>query len=421
MKQQRFKKTLLASLLTLSTGLALSAPYDIVDLGSLGGDQAYAFGINNNGTAVGYANGPLKDDGSGDREFGLHAASYINGVANDLGAFGEANSLAFKINDSEQAVGYAIDTITRESDGESFESVENFAVVYEGGMVEKLSFDEDLRNSQATNINNNGDIVGFGDLVDNSGQFPVFIRRGFVKLSDGTLTTIDDLDEELDLVTIATSINNFGKVVGLMQVVDENSNVRNRGFYYDTNSPESLSLIPFVENRSTVITDLNDSDLIVGRAQDQDGLYHAFYYEFNSGEESLNYIPYFGKDFRDATANAVNNHGDIVGNALVVPFSQSGVNTYTGFLYSDGELQDLNSLLACDAGWEIQQAQDINDAGEIVGVGIFEGEIRAYKLIPTGGAIESCEDSGSGASGGGSVPVSMIFLLGALYFLRRRA
>ena len=40
------------------------------------------------------------------------------------------------------------------------------------------------------------------------------------------------------------------------------------------------------------------------------------------------------------------------------------------------------SLLPAGAGWELIEATDINDAGQIVGYGRFQGRIRAFLLTP---------------------------------------
>jgi probable HAF family extracellular repeat protein len=50
-----------------------------------------------------------------------------------------------------------------------------------------------------------------------------------------------------------------------------------------------------------------------------------------------------------------------------------------------GSLQNLNQLLPAGSGWELLEATDINDAGQIVGYGRFQGRIRAFLLTPARG------------------------------------
>jgi hypothetical protein len=52
------------------------------------------------------------------------------------------------------------------------------------------------------------------------------------------------------------------------------------------------------------------------------------------------------------------------------------------FLYSGGQMANLNSLLPPNSGWTLTEAVSINDAGQIVGVGTLNGQDRAFRLTP---------------------------------------
>jgi probable HAF family extracellular repeat protein len=53
------------------------------------------------------------------------------------------------------------------------------------------------------------------------------------------------------------------------------------------------------------------------------------------------------------------------------------------FLYmSELGMVDLNTLIDPLSGWELLDASEINDAGQITGQGLFGGEYRAYLLSP---------------------------------------
>lgn len=54
---------------------------------------------------------------------------------------------------------------------------------------------------------------------------------------------------------------------------------------------------------------------------------------------------------------------------------------YRGFLWSDGVMQDLNTLIPADSGWQISFASGVNDFGQIVGVGVRNGQSHAVLLI----------------------------------------
>jgi uncharacterized membrane protein len=54
------------------------------------------------------------------------------------------------------------------------------------------------------------------------------------------------------------------------------------------------------------------------------------------------------------------------------------------FLYDGGKMVDLNTLIDPSSGWVLQRAAAINDAGQIVGSGFFNGEtyLEAFLLTP---------------------------------------
>jgi len=52
------------------------------------------------------------------------------------------------------------------------------------------------------------------------------------------------------------------------------------------------------------------------------------------------------------------------------------------FVYREGKMQDLNTLIPKDAGWVLTDACGINDRGQIVGNGEHNGQQRAFLLTP---------------------------------------
>ena len=52
------------------------------------------------------------------------------------------------------------------------------------------------------------------------------------------------------------------------------------------------------------------------------------------------------------------------------------------FLYSDGQMQDLNDLIPADSGWNLTDASAINTSGQIVGEGVVDGNVRAFLATP---------------------------------------
>jgi hypothetical protein len=52
------------------------------------------------------------------------------------------------------------------------------------------------------------------------------------------------------------------------------------------------------------------------------------------------------------------------------------------FIYHNGAITDLNSLIDASLGWELIYATDINDRGQIVGYGLVNGQGHAFLLSP---------------------------------------
>ena len=76
-------------------------------------------------------------------------------------------------------------------------------------------------------------------------------------------------------------------------------------------------------------------------------------------------------------ARGINLAGDVVGSA------QNAAGQPRAFLWRSGQMIDLNSALVGAAGWVLESAASISDAGQIVGYGTFQGKRRAFLLTPS--------------------------------------
>ena len=111
---------------------------------------------------------------------------------------------------------------------------------------------------------------------------------------------------------------------------------------------------------------INASGAIVGYSNTATGESDAFLYD-NGTMQNLGTL---GGSYSYATA--INNNGQIVGDAATASGDEHV------FLYTNGTVQDLNSLIAPSSGWVLDQATGINDAGQIVGNGMFNRQNHAF-------------------------------------------
>jgi probable HAF family extracellular repeat protein len=80
-----------------------------------------------------------------------------------------------------------------------------------------------------------------------------------------------------------------------------------------------------------------------------------------------------------SVANDINANGDVTGWS----FSTVDVLESHAFLYINGaHMVDLNTCIDPALNWVLQNALAINDAGQITGYGLVNGEARAFLLTP---------------------------------------
>ena len=126
-------------------------------------------------------------------------------------------------------------------------------------------------------------------------------------------------------------------------------------------------------------TGINNSGEVVGYANigpGDGGNNHAVLWS----DGSIQDLGTLGGPLADySLAYGINDSGQVVG------FSQIDASQGTGspFIYSNGVMQDLNSLIDPASGWTLENAYAINDSGQIVGNGTNAlGQQDAFLLTP---------------------------------------
>jgi probable HAF family extracellular repeat protein len=286
----------------------------------------------------------------------VHSIVYANGQMTDLGTLGGASSFPAAINDMGQIVGAAFPP-GNPTDPQFAPLLTIHAFLYSGGVMTDLGAAGGTLSSGATGINNSGKVVGTLNLPNGN-------SHGFI-YSNGVLQEL--LTPPADLIGLS-GINNQNLVVG--QYLAEGSNVV-QAFTYD--AAHTINFLGTLGGSGSFAIAANDAGKVVGASlvpSAPEEVFHAFLYQ-GSGLIDLGTLP----NQTSSEAHDINAAGQIVGISFHVD-----LGTPRGFLYSNGVMYDLNSLIPADSGWEIMNATSINDLGQIVGQGVRNGQYHAVLL-----------------------------------------
>jgi probable HAF family extracellular repeat protein len=347
----RFVLLLAGLIILLEPGItrrveAQTPRYTVTDLGTFGGARSAAFSINNSGQVAGFAE---TADGRS------QAFVYTDHTLINLGTLGGFDSYAYRISDSGFVIGRAQNAGGRNR---------GFVTILNSSMFDISSLDSRLGGSfsMATGVNGSGQVVGYFHTATQhmASRNRVFLYSNHLVTDLGTFGGADG---------IVTAINDSGQMVGSYGTEPEADYAERRAFLYSAGKVTNLGTLG---GKVTIATDLNDSAQAVGYSQSRSGEYHAFIYSAGALSD-LGTLPGGTQSF----AYGTNKSGEVVG------ASDGVASTLHAFLYSAGVMRDLNSLIPTNSGWVLTEAREINNAGQIVGNGIKDGQQRAFLLIPS--------------------------------------
>lgn len=209
--------------------------------------------------------------------------------------------------------------------------------------------------SCAYGINASGQVVGWATTA--AGYQHAFLWTPRYP-NTGTTNIMLDLGTLGGTQSVAYGINFYGRVVGQSQTgaVDGNGNPILNGFLTESNAaidPQTDSVYTLGGNNSAAFS-INDGDLVVGTAQDANGIYWSTLWNGGS-TQSLGALASSATPINDQ-ASGINNSGLIVGQSI----TNSGLNH--AFLYNGG-MADLTASLAGASA-----ATAINASGQVAGV-----------------------------------------------------
>jgi len=277
-------------------------------------------------------------------ENATHAAFYNNGLVTDLGTFGGTAGYGHRLNEAGIMTG-SWSTMSEEH-----------GFIYANGSVVDLGAGTD-----AYGINAHGVVVG--SVVIGPGEL-----RGF-RYENGGLTILNALGT--GNLGAAYDINDAGTVVGTSNL-SEDFHAPFHPVSYDKHdsTPHDLGTLANYEVNGAEV--INNAGQIAGYSEAMNGGEHAFLYQ-NNVMTDLGSLDGLFLDVGD-----INEQGVLVGTA-------SSPDKDGAFIYLNGALVELSSLIDAALGWEIQVASGINDAGQIVGYGCKDfvcGGVRLDLLNP---------------------------------------
>lgn len=354
----QFLIALLACLLS-ATALAQTR-YTLVDLGTLGGAESGASAINASAAVVGWS-----ETASGSR----HAFLYRNGTLVDLGTLaGGTDSVATDINDAGLVVGFSgINAF-----GPAFpEATQAFAwqdrMLPLGALYCPCTFNDRYGSSSASAISETGQVVGSSETVRGEQ-----VRHAFL-FSDGAPRDLSaagswSVSRALDIGAGGVVVGNVAVAIGPGE--DNLLPPRAAGWL----NGEEILLGGLPGDPASSIEAINDLGVGVGwSGAADDGARTAVLFRA-SGLQALESLPGHGSSM----ALDINNGRQVVGWSEAA----EGATGRRAVLWETDVAIDLNLSSDLEAGWHLLEASAINEAGEIVGTALYNGQQRAFLLRP---------------------------------------
>ena len=365
--------------------------YHVKDLGAF----ASGYGISSNGE-VGGTVAASDQPGAPATAFLWRHGQFIN-----LGTLGGANSGASVVN-TKGEVALSSDTSSTDPYTEDFCATgthhQCLAGVWKDYTLTPLLPLPNGHNSQAYGINDPGEVIGFAEngLYDPScASGTPFQKFRFQPVIWGTGGEIRRPLQPLpsDEVAFAWGINNLGQAVGgsgscSTTVLPPNIPFAEHGVLWEKDGTPTP--IPGLGGAFTIPNAINNRGDVVGGAQSADGTGHVFLWTKASGTQDLHAFPNTQITVAPC-CNTINDSRQIVGfvidnNGMQRAFLRQALpgQLHMTWFY-------LDDLLQQGSPWRLVAAESINDAGEITGAGILNGEMHAFLATPCGDSnTETC-------------------------------
>jgi probable HAF family extracellular repeat protein len=381
-----------ASGLLAALAMAQTPNYTVTDLGPTGNPFSEPAYVNNNGFVAGLA---TVTGGA------QHAMLWYEGISGDIGVpgLGGPNSGAGGVNEFGLAMGGA-ETSSKDPNNENFcgygTGLQCVVFLWQNGVITQLPTLGGV-NAGYGSINNLGEVAGYAENKKRdpqcpsglalNGSGPQVLDYEAVIWGPGKNETRELHPLPGDTVGVAMWINDKGQAVGMSgtcantqlpgpaasahAVLWENGSVTDLGNLGGTANPALLGV-------GNVALAINNRGQVVGTSALPGNTTHdAFLWTWETGMRDLGTLP---GDLVSA-GTGINNRGEVIGISVSAPGPPTG--TPHPFLWQDGVMANLNTLIPADSPLLLLTAFSINDRGQIAGFGVTSGgEVHAYLATP---------------------------------------
>lgn len=342
-----------------ATALATAQTYTITDIGVLKGDnESSGFWINNLGEVVGCTDtATVEGYPCTGLVPGQHAFSWTKSKGmKDLGTLSGATvSGAIGINDAGMVVGYSN---VKGQLATNFVATEWSAT----GAITSLGTLSGGASSAAFEINSAGEIAGDS-----------FLSSGIVDATSWTGSKIKNLGAlSKAIFTAGLDINESGEIVG-ESVFGYGPPFTSHAFLWNGSTMKDLGTLS--GGITSMANAINSSGVTVGQSDGSStfGYWHAVLWNSSDKIQDLGTLP--GGNY--SVAFAINDSSVVVGYGNVL-----GNAAHAMVWTAAGGMQDLNYLIPTTGGWELINANAINNAGQITGYGVKGGHNHAFLMTP---------------------------------------